>query len=193
MKGKLNLPQKLGALLILFSCLILLGSEGIAAYHRHAAREIVGQIESRLPGPREGDPKNYSDAAMPVLQLGGSDFVGILEIPAFGVSLPIGNTWGRSEASRYPCRFQGSAYDSSLILGGIDKKGQLDFCGKLDLGDRIIVTDMTGTEFSYEVIRIDRRKAADSSTLTESESHLTLFARNTTSAGYIIVRCRIAP
>lgn len=193
MKGKLNIPQKLGLLLILLSSLTLLGTEVMAAYHRSAAREIAGQLENRLPERREGDVHSYSDPAMPVLQIQGTDFVGLLEVPSFGVSLPIGNSWSSAGASRYPCRFLGSAYDNSLILGGVNRKGQLDFCEKLDLGDRITVTDMTGAKFSYEVVRIDRRDSADSAVLRETDSALTLFVHSKTWSGYVIVRCAAAP
>lgn len=193
MREKLNFPQKLGLLLILVSSLVLLGTEVLTNLYRSEAREIAAQLESRLPGRREGDVHNYSDPAMPVLQIHGTDFVGLLEVPSFGVTLPIGNSWSSTAAARYPCRFLGSAYDNSLILGGANRKGQLDFCEKLDLGDRITVTDMTGTEFSYEVVRIDRRDSADIATLQEDGSDLTLFVRSKTWSGYVIVRCAAAP
>ena len=109
------------------------------------------------------------------------------------MKLPIYSSWEDGSVAKYPCRFWGSAYDNSLIVGGSDRKGQFDFCSRLDLGDKIRITDMTGTEFSYEVVRIDRRKQADLQTFEEVDCDLTLFVRDSSTLNYIIVRCDFAP
>lgn len=192
MKGKLNLLQKLGLVLVIASCAVLLGSEAVAARNRSAVQQITSQIKASLPECAQGDPGSYSDTAMPVLQIGGEDFGALLEVPLFGVVLPVGSSWEDGHISQYPCRFWGSAYDNTLIVGGSGRKGQLDFCGKLSLGDKLRITDMTGTQFSYEVVRIDRAKHADMDTLQKNICDLTLFARDSTSLDYIVVRCRCA-
>ena len=74
------------------------------------------------------------------------------------------------------------------ILGGSSEAGQFDFCEKLDLGERIIVTDMQGTQFSCGVERIDRADALDYEALSEGNYPLTLFSR-TGSGNYIVIRC----
>lgn len=192
MKKRFNLLQVLGVLLVLGSCAALFGSEIMAQRNAAAAEALTTQLVSRLPAPVEGDPESYSDPAMPVLQLNGEDFSGLVRVPAFGVTLPIGNDWNTTNLSQYPCRFWGSAYDHSLIIGGSGQKGQFDFCTKLDLGNQILITDMAGAEFSYEVMRIDRREHTDMDTFLETDCDLILFARDTASKSYIIVRCQFA-
>lgn len=189
MRGKGNPLQKLGLILVLLSCVLLIGSELLALYNRARVEKLTEQILLSLPDSSEGDPENYSDPRMPVLQLEGADFSGLIQVPSFGVTLPMGSDWDPGLISRYPCRFWGSAYDHSLILGGSSRKGQFDFCSRLDLGDRILVTDMTGARFSYEVVRIDRREQVDLDVFRETESHLTLFTRDETSGSYIVVSC----
>ena len=83
---------------------------------------------------------------------------GLIEIPAYGVTLPIGDVWDAKEVASFPRRFYGSAYDGSLIVGGADQDGQFDFCDQINPEAHIYVTDMTGTEFEYHVTRIDRAK-----------------------------------
>lgn len=191
MKEKWNGIQLLGLFLVLLSIVFLLGSEWLAARNHAEAVQLAEQIEANLPDRSEGDPENYSDPEMPVLQIGGEDFSGLIQIPFYGVSLPIYSSWDSGAVSRYPCRFWGSVYDNSLIVGG--GKGQFDFCGKLDLGDKVIITDMKGTVFSYETVRIDRREHADLEMLEEEEFDLVLFAPDTVADGYIIVRCAFSP
>lgn len=184
---------KAGLFLVLLSFVILVGSEIRSIGNRAATRKLTEQIRSGFGERTQGDPDGYSDLQMPVLQLEGEDFSGLIEIPAFGVSLPLGSSWDSHKLSRYPCRFWGSVYDSSLIIGGSGSKGQFDVCASLDLGDRILITDMTGVQFSYEVARIDRRKHADMETFQEDQRDLILFARDGRSRSYMIVRCVIAP
>lgn len=193
MNGKLNLFQKLGFALVLLSMAVLLGTEALSRWDQKKAEAVAQALGSRLGALSQGDPENYSDTAMPVLQLDGEDFSGLLEVPAFGVTLPIGSTWEAGSTRSYPRRFWGSAYDNSLIVGGSDRRGQFDFCEKLDVGDRVWITDMTGARFSYEVTRIDRRKHADMDVFGEKDSDLILFVRENSSLDYILVRCAFAP
>jgi len=193
MKKNAVLLQKLGFALVLLSFVILVGSELLAVSNRSATRNLTEQIRSGLAERTQGNPLDYTDARMPVLQLEGEDFSGLIEVPAFGVALPLGSSWNSHKLNSYPCCFWGSVYDNSLIVGGSGQKDQFAFCRSLDLGDKIRITDMTGVQFSYEVTRIDRRKHADMETFLESEGHLTLFAKDEQSLDYIIVRCEIVP
>ena len=185
-----NLLLKVGLFLILASCLLLIGSELLTARRQEAAQALAMQIQSHLPAPAEGSPADYSDPAMPVLQLDGTDYSCLVEVPSFGITLPVASQWDSSRVSHYPCRFWGSAYDNSLIIGGSGRKGQFDFCGRVDLGHKITVTDMAGSRFCYEVARIDRRKDADAATLQTEAWDLALFMRDAATMDYIIVRCR---
>ena len=187
MRRKPNFLQILGLALVLLSAAALLGSEFYSMRNEKTAENLADRLQTVIPALREGDPQDYSDPAMPVLQLDGQDFCGLIRGPSFGVSLPLGSSWDSSIVMRYPCRFSGSAYDNSLIVGG--SADQFAFCGRLDLGETITVTDMTGARFSYQVTRIDRRPHADSSTLLQTDSDLTLFVRDDSTLDYIIVRC----
>lgn len=188
MKRKGNLFQILGIALILLSGALLLGSQALARHRSTQAKALAQQIEAQLPSRRAGTTEDYSDPAMPVWQLQGEDFLGLVEVPSFGVTLPIHSLWEDSKLSSYPCRYWGSIYDGTLILGGSSEAGQFDFCEKLDLGERIIVTDMQGTQFSCGVERIDRADALDYEALSEGNYPLILFAR-TGSGNYIVIRC----
>ena len=190
MRTKPNLLQILGLTLVLISAIVLMGSEFLAIRNQKAAHSLAERLQGAIPAVSEGDPQNYSNPAMPVLQLEGEDYSGLIQVPAFGVCLPLGSDWDSRTVSRYPCRFSGSVYDNSLIVGG--SKDQFDFCSRIDLGDHVTVTDMTGARFSYEVVRIDRRAHAEATVLQEGNFHLTLFAPDEATGNYIILRCEFA-
>jgi len=126
---------------------------------------------------------------MPVLVFNDVDYVALVEIPSINLTLPVADGWNSRKLYRSPARFYGSCYDHSLVIGGADNSHQFSFCDKIDTETVITVTDMTGTQFSYTVSRVDRSKSAESNWLICSDYDLTLFCRDTNSMEYIAVRC----
>ena len=184
---KHSIIQHLGLGLILLSLILLIGSKGLDLYLRKQTQQLARHLEALLPLAGTGTPDDYSSAELPVLQLDGEDFSGLIRIPSFGVTLPMGHSW--SSTGKYPCRFWGSLYDGTLVVGGKDKTGQLDFCDRMDIGEQILITDMTGVQFRYTVSRIDRSRHADADILLKDEWDLTLFVRDAISLDYILIRC----
>lgn len=173
---------------------LLLGSLGILVFlgirvhtGNQNSQKILSQIIDLLPERTQGE--THLDSEMPVLALAGADYVALLEIPAFGVTLPVADKWDCSDLYSAPSRFCGSAYSSTLVIGGADSPGQFSFCDKIDDGALVIVTDMTGCRFTYTVVKADRAKHAEAQWLQSSGWDLTLFCRDMYSMEYIAVRC----
>ena len=191
--------MKLRKLFRVLGCVLILASLGLGAFSlirtnqaKERCADAVQRIQALLPSPTAGIMDQYSSMAMPVLEVGGQDYVCLIRIPVFGVTLPVKNGWNQTAVSLGPCRFSGTVYDGSLIIGGADQTGQFDFFDRLDLDDKITVTDMTGAEFHYAVTRIDRAKSADAEALNRHEADLVLFVRDALSMEYLIVRCNSA-
>ena len=150
---------------------------------------VIAEMENLLPERTSGILGSSSNSGMPVLEINGADYVAILEIPAFGITLPVADNWSSAKLSRSPARFSGSVYDKALVIGGADYPRQFDFCDEIAHGDMVIITDMTGARFSYSVSRIDRASRAEAQWLENAAYDLTLFCRNTFSMEYLAVRC----
>ena len=184
--------------LILGICLILASIGfglffGIRGYlGEKECREIAAQLEAALPERTPGAGKDYILSDMPVWNLSGVDYVALLEVPAFGVTLPVADQWNADMLHISPCRFSGSAYDCTMVIGGTDSQGQFFFCDQIDQGAFCYLTDMTGRRFAYTVVRVDRGEHADAQWLTSGQYDLTLFCRDAYSMGYIAVRCNSA-
>ncbi len=158
-----------------------------AAGDRAAA--MAAQLKSALP-PRTAGITDTSTADMPVWQWEGQDVVALLEIPAYEVQLPVGAEWDAAAVAAYPRRFSGTTYGDALIIGGSDRRGQLDCLDSLDVEDVVTVTDMRGVEFTYVVDRVERSTSAAASVLSDGDASLTLFVRDALSMEYILVRCK---
>ena len=188
--------RKSSKILFVLGILLILGSLVIvAAYWLQAQRaqanaaKMLAQINAVLPPKSVGTMDAYSSMEMPVLQIDNQDFIAIVDIPAFGIMLPVYSTWDAGKATSCPCRFSGTVYDGTLIIGGTDQKGQFDCFDQIQHGNTVTVTDMNGAEFSYTVSRIDRTKSAEADILIDEMFDLTLFVRDAYSLEYMIVRC----
>ena len=192
MKKKLNIPLLLGILLILLS-LIFVGISMI----RHQlddqqSQRITAQIKDLLPPITPGSIEDRGDNTMPALQLQGQDYVALLEVPGRNICLPVAAGWDTNKLSAAPRHYFGSAYNNSLIIGGSDRSGQLDFCSSIDIGETVTVTDMTGARYTYLVKRIERFSSIDAEVLTKKAPGLTLFVKDSSTFDYIVLRCQLS-
>ncbi len=176
---------------------LILSAVGLFAYSKISsdiakenAKEIVSDLISLMPAIKDGAPDDRTNTSMPILQIDGEDFVGILEIHDYSAKLPIYNKWDASRVTKYPCRYLGSVHDEVLVIGGSDNDGQFDFVKTISNGDNVYVTDTTGTRYRYTVCDINRTKDVSTENLTKTDARLVLFARNTYSLDYTVIFCK---
>ena len=156
------------------------------------ATAIAEELRSLVPETQEAFADGRQNTAMPTAEIDGVDFVGVIEIPAYGTSLPIRADWKPIRIRSYPCRLAGSTWSGDMIIGGSDAEGQFDFMKFITNGDRIYVTDAAGNRFTYRVTDVIRTDDASIENLITDEDDLVIFAKNTYSFGYTVVRCKSA-
>ncbi|MBO7251562.1 MAG: sortase [Oscillospiraceae bacterium] len=178
-----------GMVLIGLSAGLLVFTQLFAANSRSKAQRIVSQIEAQLPTPHPGVPDSFLNPQMSVLSLKEGDFCALVEIPAYGLTLPVEDIWNSGSLQTYPCRYYGSVDSGDLVIGGSDQEGQFDFFDQLNNGAQIRLTDMTGRVFTYTVVRIDRFANVNEQYLISRDYPLTLFVRDQYSLDYLLVRC----
>lgn len=185
-----NILLLAGAILVVSALTMLIFWQWNIRASAKAAGEYVHTLRTLIPEPQGAVPEERRDNVMAALAVEGTDFVGILEMPRFGSSLPVAADWGKS--SRYPCRFSGSIYDRSLQIGATSQQGQYDFYREINLGDALYFTDMTGNRYSYTVTDIRYSEHADQAALAREEAALTLFIKNVYGFDYILIFCDVA-
>lgn len=189
MKRRIPLLLILGSCLIAFSLCLMIAVQFRLHSGTKNCQKVITEMHKLLSDRTPGISGAYSDPGMPVLEISGADYVALIEIPSQGIALPVSNQWNSMGLFDSPARFSGSAYDKSLVIGGVDYPGQFGFCDKIEQGASVAVTDMTGAQFLYNVSRIDRAKRAESQWLQNEGYGLTLFCRDMYSMEYIAVRC----
>ena len=189
---KRNIRIITGISLILMSICFVIVFQAVMKNSSAKSQKVAQKLSALLPERTPGLVDDYRDTAMPVVGIDGVDYVALLEIPAFGVKAPVEDAWEGKMLTTAVGRFWGSAYDRSLVIGGPDYPGMFDFCDDIETGTRITVTDMTGTQYTYTVSKIDRAKHAETQWLRSADCDLTLFCHDVYSMEYIAVRCVLA-
>ena len=172
--------------------LLILASLGLLAWLKVSdvrAQQDTAAVTERMTQLLEVRSSGIlSEGPMPTLELNGRDYAALLEVPGMNVTLPVCDDWESRNEVANPCRYWGSVYEGNLILGG-GRMAQLAFCAQLDLDDRIVITDLQGREFVYEVKSILRRDDITFDKLREGEYPLTIFTHDGSSNRSIVVHC----
>ena len=201
-----NILLAAGAL-FLAAALLLTGSNLYEAYQAGQAserlsQEVSSRIESQsqdadslsqaaLAGGEEETPEylRNPEMEMPVEEIGGNGYIGLLEIPALGLSLPVMSKWSYPNLKLAPCRYSGSAYTGNFTIAGHNYSTHFGPIGGLNAGDSITFTDMQGNCFAYEVQVVETLEATAVEDMVSEEWDLTLFTCDLSGESRITVRC----
>lgn len=195
---KKNSSTRITLLLSVFGMILVIGAVILTVFqsvrqNKTAAdnRAIVEKLLTVMPPVHTGERDDRVDMNMPMLEMDGENFIGILEIPLYGKQLPVCGSWSRYKVSAFPCRYYGNLYDGSLIIGGSDMVGQFDFLRTVSIGDSVLLTDMTGGRYLYTVQWVHRTSDVSAENLMSDTADLVLFARNSYSLDYSVMQCSL--
>jgi sortase A len=155
---------------------------------------IIWADEARIESAEQ--PVELSDvhegtqhAEMPTEEIEGHDYVGRIDIPALGLSLPVMSECSLLNLKVSPCRYEGSAYQENMVIAAENYSTHFGKIRLLDIGSRVIFTDMEGNHFFYQVSEIERLEEKDVERLEEGDWDLTLFTCTMDGTGRVTVRC----
>ena len=208
MKSKTRLGNVLLAAgaLFLAAALLLTGNNLVETYQAGQTSERLSQeVSSRIESQSQ-DADSLSQAAlageeetpeylrnpemeMPVVEIEGNGYIGLLEIPALGLSLPVMSEWSYPNLKLAPCRYSGSAYAGNFTIAGHNYSTHFGPIGELNAGDSITFTDMQGNRFAYEVQVVETLEATAVEDMVSEEWDLTLFTCDLSGESRITVRC----
>ena len=203
--------------MICLGLLLIAAALFLAAYNiydeqraEQAAHETVEQLEACLPaespaetlpegmetlppaGPGEVEIPDYvldPNHEMPVRNIGGEDYIGVLEIPSLGLMLPVMSEWSYPRLKIAPCRYTGSAYQGNLIIAAHNYRSHFGNLKELCEGDVVCFTDMDGNVFSYEVVLLEILQPTDVDEMESGDWDLTLFTCTVGGKSRVTVRC----
>ena len=198
MKGKILT----GVGLLLIAAALLLTVYNIRESDRAGSEseEMVVRMESLtadLPERLETEKKELvpeyvknPEMEMPTVEVNGQECVGMIEIPALGLKLPVISEWSDAKLKKAPCRYGGSAYLKNMIIAGHNYRTHFSGIKRLNPGDSVVFTDADGNVFSYEVAEIETVGGYDIEKMEAGDWDLTLFTCTNKGKARAAVRCR---
>ena len=152
-----------------------------------SAQSALLEMKSRLPEPPAyvTDP----DMPMPVQEIDGEGYIGILQIPDLALELPIIGEWSYPRLRTAPCRYVGSAYTHDLIIAAHNYASHFGGLASLALGSEVIFTDMDGNRFIYAVSGTEQLPGTAIEEMESGDWDLTLFTCTIGGAARVTVRC----
>lgn len=150
--------------------------------------------EPRYTEPDLPDYRLAPKMEMPAQTVDDVRYIGVLEIPALELELPVAEEWSYETLELAPCRYSGSAYQDDLVICGHNYPAHFGLLRTLGQGDRVYFTDMDGNVFTYAVLELEALSATDVQDMQIGDWELTLFTCAVGGQSRIAVRCeRLSP
>lgn len=151
----------------------------------------------------EGEQAEESDGQIPDYQLNpemempeiiledldGAACIGVLEIPAIDLKLPVLSEWSYPLLKKAPCRYSGSAYLDNLVIAAHNYRTHFGKLKELETGDEVIFTDAAGNRFEYKVAVVEALTPQSVEDMTSGEWALSLFTCTLDGKNRVTVRC----
>lgn len=168
-----------------------------AAQTAEQALQEISDVPHVLEQPQESEihsiiPDYISDPTMemPTVEVDGNFYIGILEIHALELSLPVISEWNDTRLKQAPCRYKGSVYLDNLIIAGHNYKKHFGGLKNLQIGDTITFTDMDEHCFSYTVTALEELDGTVIEAMESGDWDLTLFTCTIGGKKRVTVRCK---
>lgn len=201
--------NKKGSILITLGILMILSALGLTAYNLWDARrakeaadqiteQLVEDIDSNIKSEETAAPYVDPDTPMPVDVIDGYEYIGILEIPSKGLSLPVMNEWDYTRLKISPCRFCGSYYADDLVICAHNYDTHLGQLLSIDIGADVYFTGVGGLTIHYIVTNRETAEPTAVEQMVENtgnsgtsllEWDMTLFTCNLGGQTRCAVRC----
>ncbi len=166
-----------------------------------SAEEVLLEMDLNAKRREEPEPAAPGEAEipdylldpgrdMPAVEVDGSRYIGVLEVPSLGLELPVMETWSYPNLRTAPCRYSGSAYQDSLIVAAHNYKTHFGRLKELKPGDEVRFTDTEGNVFRYVVAKLETLGKYDVEAMVSGGWTLTLFTCTYGGQSRVTVRCQ---
>lgn len=181
--------RRAGKLLLGISLILALLAAALAGFD--TCRDVSGgRLSAGILARWDTLPVEETDGDGPVKTDGTDGYLGILSIPAIGLSLPVGTEWNDEAGNISPCRYTGSLAGKDLIIAGHNYVSHFGKLHRLRAGDALTFTDPLGISHTYQVTDVETVWGRDVKRMRSGDWDLTLFTCTYGGRSRVTVRCR---
>jgi len=156
---------------------------------RQAAETV--QVLTQQIIPELPDKTNTETTAKQIqsVSVKDEDYIGVLDIPALGLSLPVMDNWSYPKLKKAPCRYSGSFLTDDMIIAGHNYKRHFGLLKQLKQSDLVTFTDVDGFVYNYQVVTVETLAPSDIQGMKSGNPGLTLFTCTYGGHSRVTVRC----
>lgn len=173
---------------------------GYDAWLSRQAANASADAEKKLVIPKSTDDDPYldPDAEMPVETVDGYEYIGILEIPALNMKLPVMKDWSYPKLKISPCRYTGSYFKDDMVICAHNSRAHFMPLWNIAVGTDVYFTNVKGMRLHYLVSNLEYLSPFDVEQMTENKNNsedsqaewdLTLYTCTYGSRQRLAVRC----
>ena len=199
--------RKIGNTLILLGLLLLLGAGGLTAYNiwdgiraDRASQHIIQEMDIGQDLVEALDREPDDDPEMPVIEVEGYYYIGILEIPSLQLTLPVMDRWDYTRLKISPCVYSGSYKTDDLVICAHNYARHFSPVKWIDIGADVYLITVDCRVYHYQVTNRETLQPAAVENMIENTNNttdgtvtnewdLTLFTCNTGGQTRCAVRC----
>ena len=202
--------KKAGSFFIALGLLLMAAAFGLVLHNRIEADEagqnaerVLAELSDAMRERSESDTPSEdhhpaaveADKTVPVMAtevIDGNRYIGVLEIPALGISLPVGENWTEELLQLSPCRYSGSYYTDDLVICGHNYERHFSPIKYIEPEELVYFVTVEGTRFSYYVVQRETVQPNEIDKMLGKEDvpwNLTLFTCNNGGESRCAVRC----
>ena len=201
--------KKAGSFFLTLGLLLMAAAFGLVLHNRMEANEagrkaeiVLAELsdvmrerqESVIPA-EDLSALAEADKAVPVMPtetIDGNRYIGVLEIPALGISLPVGENWSDELLQLSPCRYSGSYYTDDLVICGHNYESHFSPIKYIEPEELVYFVTVEGTRYAYSVVQRETVWPLEIDKMLGKEDvpwDLTLFTCNNGGESRCTVRC----
>ena len=199
--------RKIGNTLILLGLLLLLGAGGLTAYNiwdgiraERTSQHIIQEMDIGQDLVEALDREPDDDPEMPVIEVEGYYYIGILEIPSLQLTLPVMDRWDYTRLKISPCVYSGSYKTDDLVICAHNYARHFSPVKWIDMGADVYLITVDCRVYHYQVINRETLQPGSVENMIENTNNttdgtvtnewdLTLFTCNTGGQTRCAVRC----
>lgn len=196
------MKNKKGSLFINIGLLLIICAIALTGYNIYSSDKAaenssaaLSQLNRILPDDTKDILKTPDyilnpDMKMPVKTVDGWDYIGVVDIPALGLNLPVIDSYSRQAIKVAPACYGGTAYKDDFIICAHNYKVHFGKISSLKPGDAIAFVDTDGNVFNYEVTEKETLAPSEVDRLNDGDWDLTLISCTVSGQARMTVRCK---
>ena len=185
----------IGVICVFLGVLCILSAIGFVAYNRRedmnakdVAQDFLEDVQSIINEEQSEQPL-LNDTKMATVEVDGYDCIGILSVPVLDLELPVLTDWSYAKLKKAPCHYYGSYYEKDFVIAAHNYKSHFGRLSKLQAGDIVVFTDVSGTVHYYEVVILETLPKNATKEMITSGFDLSLYTCTLGGGSRITVRC----